>query len=223
MAWFNVQSKLQSRLVSIIRHWQSLLIRALPFLHQEREWAVETNSWSKTLSSTAKYELPIIQTLNSVTWRNLELFSVMHPLRCSLRTKVLQKAQLWCLPVCQELVNTNATTRVGKRGKRRGDSHCNSNCFMWDTTKTTVLEFAGARPWDQWHKSRTLRTTEEKCCCRGSGIHCPSSLCGRVRSCEWKADYRIADGRSSRPARVLPKLHFSRALSFPAPAWIEPE
>lgn len=58
MAWFNVQRKLQSRLVSVIRHWESLLTGALPFLHQERERAVETNSWSKMLSHAAKYGLP---------------------------------------------------------------------------------------------------------------------------------------------------------------------
>lgn len=86
-------------------------------MHQEREWAVKTNS----LSSRVKYELQIIQALSSVTQRNLEQFGVIHSEEYSLRTKVLQNAQLWHLPFYQELVNKNTKATAGGRetGKKK--------------------------------------------------------------------------------------------------------
>lgn len=43
-----------------------------------------------------------------------------------------------------------------------------------------------------------------KHCCRGSGIHCPSSWCERELQVEGRL--QEADGRPSKPAKVLPKL-----------------
>lgn len=59
-----------------------------------------------------------------MTQRNLELFNVIHSLEYRLRTKVLQNAQLWHLPFCQELVNINtkATTGDKETGKKEGDT-----------------------------------------------------------------------------------------------------
>lgn len=83
-------------------------------MHQEREQAGETNS----LSSRVKYELQIIQALNSVTQRNLEEFHAIHTVEHRVRTKVLQNAQLWHLQFCQELVNINRKAITG--GKETG-------------------------------------------------------------------------------------------------------
>lgn len=117
IVWFNAQSKLKSRLISPKRYWQSLWIGTLSLSHQERESAVKTNS----LSSRVKYELQIIQALSSVTQRNLEQFGVIHSREHSLRTKVLQNAQLWHLPFYQELVNINTNATAGGRetGKKK--------------------------------------------------------------------------------------------------------
>lgn len=55
-------------------------------------------------------------------------------------------------------------------------------------------------------KEQELEDNKVKTLLQGLWDTLSQSLCDRVESCKWKADCRIANGRPSRPARVLPKL-----------------